>query len=58
MSNVPNQKTQDAINELERGEGVRFSTIEELMVDLNDIAPEHPLTKDMNRLYGNTKENV
>ena len=34
MNNVPNQKTQDAINELERGEGVRFKTVEGLMEHL------------------------
>jgi hypothetical protein len=51
MNNVPNQKTQDAIAELERDDCIRFSSVEDLRADLNKFAPEHPLTKDMNRLY-------
>jgi DNA-damage-inducible protein J len=33
--NVPNAETVAAMQELERGEGVRFSNVAELMTDLN-----------------------
>ena len=34
MNKVPNETTQEAIRELEAGEGVRCKTLDELMADL------------------------
>lgn len=43
MDNAVDQEAQDDIE---------YSTVENLMEDLNKNAPDHPLTRDMNRLYG------